>query len=176
MSAPRALLAAVLVVSSVLAQTIWVAALRLPFGEPDVIVVVVVAIALAAGATAGMGAGFGAGLLADLLSDHPAGLLALVLCLVGFACGLLTGGPDREGLPGRRDADVTAWRWTAFAAVAGSAVSVLLGYAGLLAILGSPRLDWRVVAGSLPGSAAYDVILALVVLPVVIAMYRRLES
>ena len=163
MSAPRALLAAVLVVSAVLAQTTLIAPLHLPYGWPDLVLVVVVAIALAGGATAGMAAGFGGGLLADLLSDHPAGVLALLLCVVGFGCGLLPDGPRRR-IPAR------------LAVVAGAAVAAVLGYAGLLAILGSPRLDWRVIAAYLPGSAAYDVILALIVVPAVSAMYRRLDG
>lgn len=170
MSGPRVLLAVVLVVSAVLAQTTLIARLHLPFGRPDLIVVVVVAIALAGGATAGMTAGFGAGLLADLLSDHPAGLLALVLCLIGFACGLLREAAAHK--PSARALDHVGWR--AMAVVAGAAAGALLGYAGMLAILGDPRLDWRVVASNLPGSAAYDAMLGLVVLPTVTAMFRRL--
>lgn len=162
MSPSRTLLAGLLVVTAVLAQTTLIARLQLPFGWPDLIVVVVVALALAAGATTGMLAGFSAGLLADLLSDHPAGLMALLLCLTGFVCGLLPETARRRLVTG-------------LGAVAGAAAGVLLGYAGLLALLGSPRLDWRVVAGYLPGTAAYDVILAVVVVPAVLAVYRRLD-
>ena len=176
MSAPRGLLAAVLVVTAVLAQTTLLAPLDLPFGHPDLIVVVVVAIALAGGATAGMAAGFSAGLLADLLSDHPAGLLALVLSVTGFACGVLRGGKihgELLSLQQHQSHVDLAW-WRALAVVAGAAVGARLGFAGLLAIIGSPRLDWRVVAGYLPGSAAYDVLLGVVVVPAVVRMYRRL--
>lgn len=162
MTAPRALLAAVLVVTAVFAQTTLVAPLHLPYGRPDLVLVVVVAIALAGGPTAGMAAGFGGGLLSDLLSDHPAGLLALVLCVVGFCCGLLADAEQRSFI-------------VRLMAVAGAAAVALIGYPGLLAIIGSPRLDWRIVAGDLPGSVAYDVILALVVVPTVAAMYRRLD-
>lgn len=163
MSTPRALLAAVLVVSAVLLQTTLVAPLHLPYGRPDLVLVVVVAVALAGGPTAGMAAGFGGGLLADLLSDHPAGLLALLLCVVGFATGLLPNEMRRRILTG-------------LGAVAGAAVAATLGYAGLLGIIGSPRLDWHVVASYLPGSAAYDALLALIVVPAVTAVYRRLAE
>jgi len=165
-SPPRALLGAALVVTSVLAQTTLIGRLHLPYGRLDLILVVVVAIALAGGATAGTSAGFCAGLLADLLSDHPAGLLALVLCVTGFVCGLL---------PGSRVHRITRRLAVVAATVAGALAGATLGYAGLLAILGSPRLDWRVVTSYLPGSAAYDVILALAVVPVVTAMYQRLD-
>ncbi len=162
MSGPKALLAAVLIVTAVLVQTTVIAPSHLPHGWPNLVVVVVVAIALAGGASAGMAAGFGAGLLADLLSDHPAGLLALVLGVVGFGCGLLFEAESRRFV-------------VRLTAVAGAAAVTLLGYCGGLAILGNPRLDWRVAAGYLPGSAAYDVVLALLVLPLVSAMYRRLD-
>lgn len=156
------MLVGVLVVTAVLVQTTLVAPLHLPYGWPDLVLVVVVSIALAGGPTAGMVAGFGAGLLADLLSDHPAGVLALVLCVVGFGTGLLRDTGERRFV-------------VLLAAVAAAAAAAILGYAGILAIIGSSRLDWRVVATYLPGSAAYDVILALIVVPAVTAMYRRLD-
>ncbi len=166
----RILLAGVLGVAAVLVQSAVVAGLHLPYGRPDLVVVVVVAIALAGGATAGMSTGFAAGLLADLLSDHPAGLLALVLCLLGFGCGLLQG----KLLPRQRHRS-SPGLLLGLVVVAAAGAAAMLGHAGLLAIGESPRLDWRVVAGLLPGSAAYDVLVALVVVPAVAAMFRRLR-
>lgn len=162
MSPPRVLLAGLLVVTAVVVQTTVLVRLNLPYGRPDLIVVIVAAIALAAGPGAGAAVGFAAGLSADLLADHPAGMLALVFCLVGYAAGLLPDAAERGPL-------------LPLLVVALASVAVLIGFAALLGLIGSPRLDWRVVAASLPGAVAYDVILAVFVVPVVAALHRRLS-
>ncbi len=162
MVATRLLLVGLLVATAIALQTAVVVRLELPYGRPDLILLVVVALGLAAGPRAGMWIGFSAGLLTDLLADHPAGIFALVLCLVGYGAGLLPDAPKPSVL-------------LPVAAVAVAAVAAGLGYAVLLAILGSPRLDWRVVIGSMPGSVAYDVVLAVFIVPAVFAVYRRLD-
>lgn len=162
MGGPRIALVALALLTAVIVQTAVVARLNLPFGQPDLILLTVVAIALSAGSWAGMLVGFAAGLLADLVSDHPAGMLALVLCLIGYACGLVSAANRRSVvLP--------------LSAVAVAAVAATLGFAVLLALVGNPRLDWAVVGGSLPGSVTYDVILAVFVVPAVAALHRRLN-
>ena len=162
MTAVKAVLAGLLVVAAVVLQTALIARVQLPYGRPDLVLVVVVAIALVGGAGMGMSAGFAAGLLVDLLSDYPAGMLALVLCLAGFGCGLGRAAAKRGVL-------------VPLLVVAAAAVGTRLGYAALLAIVGSPRLDWRVALAALPGSVTYDLVLAVFVVPVVAAMYRRLD-
>lgn len=160
MTVSRALLTGLFVVVAVMLQTAVLVRLPLPFGRPDLVLVLVVAIALALGPVAGMSVGFAAGLLSDLLADHPAGMLALVLCLVGYACGML---PDA----GKRSLLVP------MAVVLAAAVAAGLAFAVLLALVGSPRLDWSVVGASVPAGAAYDVILAAFVVPLVNLVYRR---
>lgn len=163
MTASRALLTGLLVITAAVLQTVLVARLPLPYGRPDLVLVLVAAIAMAAGSGAGMSVGFAAGLVSDLLADHPAGMLALVLCLVGYACGLVPDASERSVL-------------LPLGVVVIAATAATLGFAVLLAIVGSPRLDWHDVGASLPASAAYDVILAAFVVPLVNVMYRRLDA
>ncbi len=163
MTVSRALLTGLLVVMAVVLQTAVLVRLPLPYARPDLVLVLVVAIAMAAGSGAGMAVGFAAGLLCDLLADHPAGMLALVLCLLGYVCGLIPAAPERSVL--------LPLGVVVIAATAGA-----LAFAVLLAIVGSPRLDWHVVGASLPAGAAYDVILAVFVVPLMNVMYRRLDS
>ena len=162
MAASRVALVALALLTAVVVQTALVARLNLAFGRPDLILLVVAAIALAAGSWAGMLAGFAGGLLADLVSDHPVGTLALVLCLIGYGCGLV---------PATRRRGVVL----PLSTVALAAVAATLGFAVLLALIANPRLDWGVVGGSLPGSVIYDVILAVFVVPAVAALHRRLN-
>lgn len=162
MTLSRAVLAAPLVLAALVLQTVVVARLHLPYGSPDLVLLVVVALALVGGAGLGMGVGFGAGLVVDLLSDHPAGLLALVLLLVGYTCGHLAEGADDTVI-----ASLTA--------VAAAAVASTLGYAALLGIIGSARLDWLAVAAGLPASVAYDLVLAAFLVPAIAALDHRLR-
>jgi rod shape-determining protein MreD len=79
----------VLMLVVLLLQRTVLASIDLPFGTPDLLVVVVAAVALQAGPGLGSFTGFVAGLGADLLSDHAMGRLAAVLCIVGYLVGLL---------------------------------------------------------------------------------------
>ncbi|MGW0478266.1 rod shape-determining protein MreD [Nonomuraea sp. NPDC003214] len=90
-TSPAAVLAvAVAVVAAPLVQVSVVQRLPLP-GQavPDLVLAAVVVVAVARGRLPGLLAGFGAGLVADLVppADGVAGRSALVLCLVGHACG-----------------------------------------------------------------------------------------
>ncbi|MEP6697182.1 MAG: rod shape-determining protein MreD [Pseudonocardiales bacterium] len=157
------LLTGLLVVSAAVLQTVAVVRLPLPAGRPDLVLVLVAAIALATGPGGGMGVGFAAGLLCDLLADHPAGMLALVLCLVGYVCGLVPDANERN-------------IFVPLAIVVGAAVAATAMFAVLLALVASPRLDWHVVGASMPAGAAYDVILAAFVVPLVRVIYPRHDS
>lgn len=137
------LLAAVLG-AAVVAQVAVLPWLPLPGGGPHLVLVVVVALAFANGGRAGAGSGFGAGLALDLVppADHAVGQWAFVLCLVGYLAGLVS----RE-------------------ARASTAVTMTVGgLAGLVAplaftaygeLLGDPRANWAVTAGTLPAEALY---------------------
>lgn len=160
------LLSAVLILLAVVLQTTLIARLPLPGGRPDLILLSVVALALAAGPGAGLVAGFAGGLMTDLLAAHPVGLAALVLCLVGYLCGLLQ--EDAEGsvlLP--------------LGLVAAAALASTLGEGALLALVGkysvSGSLDWRAVLTDLPTSVLYDVLLAPFVVAGVTAVRRRVQ-
>jgi rod shape-determining protein MreD len=154
------LLAGVLVVGAAVVQTVGVERLPLPAGRPDLVLVLVVAIAMVGGSGAGMGVGFAAGLLCDLLADHPVGMLAAVFCLVGYLCGLVPDATERNLL-------------LPLALVFCAAIAAAATFAVFLAIVGNPRLSWHVVGASLPASAAFDVILAAVVVPLVRLAYSR---
>ncbi|MGR6917704.1 rod shape-determining protein MreD [[Actinomadura] parvosata] len=91
----------------VLAPLLQVAILeRLPV-RPDLVMLVAVTAGLARGPNAGAVTGFAAGLLADLVppAPPPLGRTALLLCLLGYAMGLLGGGLRGVGI-GLRDAGI----------------------------------------------------------------------
>ncbi|MEV0237144.1 hypothetical protein [Nonomuraea sp. NPDC050786] len=77
--------------AAVLAPLLQVAMLeRLPAG-PDLVMLVAVTAGPAMGPVAGAVTGFATGLVADLVPPAlpPAGRTALLLCVLGYACGLL---------------------------------------------------------------------------------------
>lgn len=158
MSAVRSVLAGLLVLIAVLLQTSVVARLALPLVRLDLVLVLVVAVALTAGPGLGAAVGFGAGLLTDLMADHPAGAVALVLCLVGYAGG-------RRVRP----------FWSGPVVVAAATVSSATGVAVVLAAVGRAPLDWPALGASLPASVAGNVILAVLVVPAAGAVHRILH-
>lgn len=131
---------------------------------PDVVLLVVVALALARGPEYAAVVGFFAGLLLDLAppADHTAGRWALALVVVGYVAGLA-----------RRDA---RWSTTATIAVvaAGSFVGTsLFALSGLA--LGDPGVTVSAVASVVPVAMIYDLLLMPFVVPVVLAVLRRME-
>ena len=163
MTSSRAFFAGLAVVTALLLQNSVVTRLPLPGGGPELVLLVVVAIALAQGAAAGMAVGFAAGLLADSLSDHPLGLLALALCLVGYLVGLA------------RD-EIGASIGPVLFLVAASAAGMTFVYAGIGVLLGDPRYSWSAVAGAVPGTVLYSVLLAPFVVPPIAALARWLDT
>jgi len=129
---------------------------------PDIVLLAVVALGLTRGATVGMLAGFFAGLCLDLTppGGHLLGESALVLCLVGYGCGLLSGWLDRS-----------APRLLAVG-VAGAAIGETL-QAAVGLIVGDPGVTLPAVRHVLPAAAAYDVLLSLVVLSLVALISGR---
>ncbi len=160
MSAVRSVLAGLLVLVAVLLQTSVVARLTLPLVRLDLVLVLVVAVALTAGPGLGAAVGFGAGLLTDLMADHPAGAVALVLCLVGYA-----GGRRRAVRPFLFGPAI----------VAAATVISATGVAVVLAAVGRAPLDWPALGASLPASVAGNVILAVLVMPAAGAVHRILH-
>ena len=131
---------------------------------PDVVLLVVVSVALARGPEYAAMVGFLAGLLLDLAppADHTAGRWALALVAVGYLAGLA-----------RRDA-----RWSTAATIAvvaaGSFVGTsLFALSGL--ILGDPGVTVGAVTSVVPLAIVYDLLLMPFVVPVVLAVLRRME-
>lgn len=165
MSARRVLVTVGVAVSALVLQLTVVT--RLPFPgdvEPDLVLVAVVALALANGPLPGAVTGFATGLAADIAppADHTIGRYALVLCVVGYLCGLIL--DDLEGSG-----------FTPFAAMALGVLGGALLYVGVGAILGDPRVTLPAVTRVLPVSVLYDVVLSPFVLYAVVWLIRRVD-
>ena len=160
----RILLSTVLVVVALVLQVSVFARLGLPGAVPDLMLLVVIGLALVYGPKGGCLVGFGAGLLADLAppSDHAVGRYALVLCVLGYAAGLLRpeSGQIRSVL-------------TPLLVVAAAAFAATLLYAGVGALVGDSAARHVGVGSLLVTSVIYDVLLAPFVVPAVMALARR---
>ena len=160
----RLLLSGGLIVAALMLQVSVLARLGLPGAAPDLLLLVVIGLALAFGPAGGCLAGFSAGLLADLAppSDHAVGRYALVLCLLGYAAGLLRSSAGRN----RSMA-------TPLLVVGAAAFSTTLAYAAVGALVGDTAARHVGLPGLLVTAVLYDVILAPFVVPGVIALARR---
>lgn len=131
---------------------------------PNLCLLVVVAAALTRGPQFAAVLGFAAGLALDLAppADHVAGRWALALVVVGYVAGRV-----------RRDAAPTASTVLATVAASsfvGTSVFALSGLVLQDPAVGIPQLLEVVLVGVL-----WDVLLTPLVLPPVMAMFRRLE-
>jgi len=166
MSSPtrRALLAAVLVLTALAIQLTVLARLPLPGGTPDLLLLVVITFGLVHGPVTGMAVGFGAGLAMDLVppSDSPAGLWALVLCVMGYLAGLGRAETERSPL-------------APLAIVVGLTALEVVAFAALSVLLGSPRVSWVGLVGVAVSTVAYTVVLAPFVIPFVTGLCRWVE-
>ncbi|MEU6219900.1 rod shape-determining protein MreD [Streptomyces sp. NPDC047022] len=163
----RILLSAPLVVVALVIQVSALARLHLPGAVPDLVLLTVVALAMVYGHVGGCLVGFGAGLLSDLVppADHAAGRYALVLCVVGYLAGLAK--PENGRLKSATGP---------MAVVVAAAIGSTLLYAGVGALVGDTAAR-HVGLGSLLFTAAlYDLLLAPFVVPVVMALARRLDN
>jgi rod shape-determining protein MreD len=135
--------------------------LPVPGPAPDVVLVVVVALALAFRPAFGAGVGFAGGLALDLAppADHPLGMWALVLTLVGYVTGFLADDVDRSGT-------------VPLVTTAVAAAAATLAWTGLAILLGDPRVGWLPALAQLPLLVIYDVLIALFLVPAVLALAR----
>jgi rod shape-determining protein MreD len=150
----RALLSVAALLAALVLQLTVVNRLPLPGGvSPDLVLLVVVALALSSGPMAGMISGFCAGLALDIAppSDHLIGLYALVFCLAGYCCGLVSAQLDSSVL--------LPLAASALGAAGGAGL-----YAAAGVILGSPDVTGPAVRHVLPLSVLYDVLLSPFVL------------
>lgn len=162
MTASRALLGVVSVVTALLLQTCLLDALPLPGAAPELLVVLVAAFALAEGPASGAVTGFAAGLAGDLVSDHALGRLALSLAVAGYLAGQVHDDTERSTL-------------LPFVVVGAAAAGTLLLYAGEGLLLGDARVGGASVLRSLVSSVPYSVVLTPFVVPVVAALCRRVD-
>ncbi|HVE98356.1 MAG TPA: rod shape-determining protein MreD [Mycobacteriales bacterium] len=164
MSANRALVVVLFVFTALLVQTTVLSRLGFLGARPDLVLVVVVCLALTDGPGVGMFAGFGAGLLQDLLSDHTLGMLALVLCCVGYAAGIVRAYLDRLAIT------------TPMLFVGVATTGATLGFGALLALLGDPRVSPVGLVRSVALTALYDVVLTPFVFAAVSALSDRVDD
>ena len=164
MSAVRGVVAAVAVVLALVLQVSVFGPLAWEGVVPNLCLLVVVAGALTRGPQFAMVLGFGAGLLLDLAppADHVAGRWALALLLVGYLVGRVR--------PESRPTATTVVATVAGASFVGTSVFALSGV-----LLSDPATS---VAGLLEVvlvAVVWDVLLTPVVLPPLMALFRRLE-
>lgn len=131
---------------------------------PDLVLLVVVGSALAHGTEFAIVVGFAAGLLLDLAppADHVAGRWALALIVVAYVAGRMR----TSGCP-------------SLVAMAGTALACSFVGTSVFALSGMLLRD---TASGVPGllqvllvALAWDVLLALLVLPAVLALFARAE-
>ncbi|MEU3512860.1 rod shape-determining protein MreD [Streptomyces longwoodensis] len=163
----RILLSTALVVVALVVQVSVLARLHLPGAVPDLLLLTVLALAMVYGHVGGALVGFGAGLLADLAppADHAAGRYALVLCVIGYAAGLVK--PENGRLKSATGPMLV---------VVGAAVGSTLLYAGVGALVGDTAARHVGLPGLLFSAALYDLLLAPFVVPAVMALARRAEN
>ena len=164
----RALVSFVLVAVAVVIQLTIVDRIAFPGGGgPNLVLLLVAALALAGGPMAGVLTGFFAGLALDVAppGSHFIGQDALVFCLIGYACGLLSddfSGDTEQGHTALFEIIVMA-----AGVVCGEALLALLGV-----MLSDPRVTWPAITHVLPAAVVWDVLLCPFVLYAVAAVLR----
>ncbi|MFJ9788130.1 rod shape-determining protein MreD [Streptomyces globosus] len=163
----RILLSATLVVVALVIQVSVLGRLQLPGAVPDLVLLTVVALALVYGHTSGALIGFAAGLVADLAppADHAAGRYALVLCVIGYAAGLV-----------RPDSGRFRSAWGPLLTVVAAAITSTLMYAGVGALVGDTAARHVGLTGLLLTATVYDLLLAPFTVPFIMALARRAEN
>jgi rod shape-determining protein MreD len=165
MAAPlRLLVYAALVVLAIGLQVGPFSELAIHGVAPDLLLLVVVAVALVQGPERAALIGFVGGLALDLAppADHVAGRWALALVVVGFLVGLVRD-DARQGL-------LPIMGAVAAASFVATSVFALTGL-----ILDEPGVTVGRVLEVIPVAVAYDTALALLTVPLLMALVRRLE-
>lgn len=163
MTGRRRLIAALLILTSLLVQLTLVNRLGLPGGPPNLLLAIVLSLALVDGPGPGMAYGFGAGLLADVVSTHALGRLALAWTVAGYLAGLVAP-------PGRRNVAIPV---VATAVLSGLAT---LGYAALAVVAGTAHEATTRIAVQAAAVAGYGAIMAPFAYLLVGALMGRLTT
>lgn len=161
----RGLTAALLITVALILQVSVANRLPLPGAvTPSLVLLAVMAIAMVNGSLTGLVLGFSAGLAADLIppADHTIGRYALVYCLIGYVCGLVSDEMERS--------PVLPFVVVAAGALAGTTLYALLGV-----LLGDPRATWAIIARMVPLEVLYDVLASPFVVWAVLRASGRTE-
>jgi rod shape-determining protein MreD len=158
-------LAALFLMIAVTVQTSMLPHIAVAGVSCDLVMIVVVALALARGPEWGAITGFIGGLLLDVVppADHTAGRWALALALSGYVAGMIRR-ETSAGPVGPLGAALT---------VVLSAVLSLGVYSATGSLLHDPAVDWGEFGVRLGIAAGYDVVGAIVVIPLVMWVMRR---
>lgn len=151
-----------LVVIAVLLQTVVVARVGLPGGNPDLLLLVVIAVGLATDPNYGAVVGFGAGLLADALPPDltTLGTTAMILAVVGYVGGNVD---DPRGL--------AAAQWLGLIAGLALFASVSqVAFAWLFADRAQGVVD---ALGPVLAYTTYTAVLGMILVPVTVTGLRR---
>jgi rod shape-determining protein MreD len=164
MTALRALAVTAVVLAAVTVQLGVLPSIAIADVVPNLVLVVVIGFALARGPEYGALLGFAAGLALDLAppADHTAGRWALAFVVVGYLAGLA-----------RRDARASALAAVLVVAAGSFIGTSLFALSGLVLQDGGVSIDG--VLHVLPVALVYDVVLTPLVVPLVLALMRRLE-
>jgi rod shape-determining protein MreD len=137
---------------------------------PDLVLLAVVGAALVTEPRFATHLGFGAGLLLDLAppADHAAGRWALALMVVGYVVGRLAHDHSFAQSGGGRPAYPLMLAAGAGGAFVGTSVFALSGL-----LLNDPAVGVSQLLEVVLAAVAYDVLVALVVLPVTVWLFTR---
>ncbi len=165
MIAARIGLAALFLIVAVTVQTSVLTNIAVAGVTADLTLIVVIALALSRGPEWGAISGFVGGLLLDVVppADHTAGRWALALAIAGYVAGLIRRGAS-SGPVGPRGVALTV--------VLGTAISLFL-YMATGSLLHDPSVDWSQFGVRLGIAAGYDVVAAIVVIPLVMWVMGR---
>ena len=168
MNAARLAVTAALVTLAVVLQASVLDAFAWDGVVPDLALLVVVGAALVRGGEFGMITGFAAGVVLDLAppAEHLAGRWALALLVVGYVAGRVR----QDARPGVPPSPTTVIATVAACSFVGSSIFALTGV-----VLQDPAVEVGDLLRTITISLVCDVLLAPLVLPVVMAAFRRLE-
>ncbi|MFI6675768.1 rod shape-determining protein MreD [Kribbella sp. NPDC050470] len=168
MIALRIGLAALFLMVAVTVQTSVLSNIAVAGVTCDLVLIVVIALALSRGPEWGAIAGFAGGLLLDVVppADHTAGRWALALAIAGYVAGLIR----RETSTG--PIGPVGPLIVAATVVLGATLSLFI-YCATGSLLHDPSVDWGEFGVRLGIAAGYDVVGAIVVIPLVMWVMGR---